>query len=440
MNKKPLSFAGLWNMNFGFLGIQFGWGLQMANMSAIYEYLGANPDQIPILWLAAPLTGLLVQPLIGHLSDLTWTRLGRRRPYFLGGTITASLALAIMPHSETVWMAALLLWMLDFSVNVSMEPFRAFVADILPPEQRAQGYAMQSLFIGLGAVMGSALPWVLSNGLHVSSTSASGTIPDSVRYAFYTGSVVYFLAVMWTVGTTKEYPPHDLEEFRRDRASRVGLGTQAREMWDIFKTIPPTMRQLAWVQLFTWFGLFCMWIYFAVAVARGVFGATDEKSALFTEGVEWGGLCFSMYNGVCLVFSLALIALARKHSARVLHTICLACGAVGLISVAFIGNKYLLLLPMVGVGIAWASIVSMPYAMLAGVLPEEKVGVYMGIFNFFIVIPQIFASLGLGWVMEHLLGNDRMTAVVLGGVSLGLAAILTVRVKVPTVQKIYTPA
>lgn len=391
MNKKPLSFAGLWNMNFGFLGIQFGWGLQMANMSAIYEYLGANPDQIPILWLAAPLTGLLVQPIIGHLSDLTWTRLGRRRPYFLGGTIAASLALAIMPHSETVWMAAILLWMLDFSVNVSMEPFRAFVADILPPEQRGQGYAMQSLFIGLGAVMGSALPWVLSNGFQVASASVDGRIPDSVRYAFYTGSVVYFLAVMWTVATTKEYPPHDLEVFRRERAEKTGLGAQAREMVAIFKTMPVTMRQLAWVQLFTWFGLFCMWIYFAVAVARGVFGATDEKSALFTEGVEWGGVCFSVYNAVCLVFSVALIALA--------------------------------------------SIVSMPYAMLSGVLPEGKIGVYMGIFNFFIVIPQIVASLGLGWVMNNLLGNDRMTAVVLGGVSQGIAALLTLRVRVPVVPQ-----
>ena len=432
MNKKPLSFAGLWNMNFGFLGIQFGWGLQMANMSAIYEYLGANPDQIPILWLAAPLTGLLVQPIIGHLSDLTWTRLGRRRPYFLGGTITASLALAIMPHSEAVWMAAMLLWILDFSVNVSMEPFRAFVADILPPEQRAQGYAMQSLFIGLGAVMGSALPWVLSNGFNVPSTGQSGTIPDSVRYAFYIGSVAYFLAVMWTVSTTKEYPPHDLEAFRRERTARLGWRTQLDEMWTIFRTMPATMKQLAWVQLFTWFGLFCMWIYFSVAVARGVFGATDEKSALFTEGVEWGGVCFSMYNAVCLVFSVALIALAKRHSPKVLHTLALLCGAAGLVSVALIGNKYLLLVPMVGVGIAWASIVSMPYAMLSGALPEDKMGVYMGIFNFFIVIPQIVASLGLGWVMEHWLSNDRMAAVVIGGVSLGIAAVLTLRVRVAT--------
>ncbi len=430
MKKTPLSLAGLWNMNFGFLGIQFGWGLQMANMSAIYEFLGADAGEIPILWLAAPLTGLLVQPVIGHLSDLTWTRLGRRRPYFLGGTIAASLALAVMPHSQAVWMAAVLLWILDFSVNVSMEPFRAFVADILPREQRAQGYAMQSLFIGLGAVLGSGLPWVLTNVFHVASAADGRTIPDSVRYAFYVGSAVYFLAVMWTIATTREYPPQDMEEFRRGRAGRTGLGAQVREMAEIFTRIPQTMRQLAWVQLFTWFGLFCMWIYFAVAVARSIFGAADEKSALFTEGVEWGGVCFAVYNAVCLVFSLALLALTRRIPPKLIHAGCLAAGAAGLISVAFVGDKYLLLLSMAGVGIAWASIVSMPYAMLSGSLPEDKMGVYMGIFNFFIVIPQIIASLGLGWVMEHLLGNDRMLAVLLGGVSLGIAAVLTLRVKV----------
>lgn len=429
MDKKPLSFAGLWNMNFGFLGIQFGWGLQMANMSAIYEFLGANPEQIPILWLAAPLTGLLVQPIIGHMSDLTWTRLGRRRPYFLGGTIVASLALALMPHSHAVWMAAVLLWMLDFSVNVSMEPFRAFVADILPPEQRAQGYAMQSLFIGLGAVMGSGLPWVLTNVFDVASTAPAKTIPDSVRFAFYIGSVVYFVAVMWTVSTTKEYPPHDLEDFRRKRKEGSALGVQIEEMAGIFARMPRTMWQLAAVQLFTWFGLFCMWIYFAVAVAHSVFGATDEKSALFTEGVEWGGVCFSVYNGVCLIFSVALLAMAKRLPPKYIHAICLAAGAIGLISVAFVGDKYLLLLSMVGVGIAWASIVSMPYAMLSGSLPEDKMGVYMGIFNFFIVIPQIAASLGLGWVMEHWLNNNRMSAVLIGGVSIGVAALLTLRVQ-----------
>lgn len=392
MNKKPLSFAGLWNMNFGFLGIQFGWGLQMANMSAIYEFLGANADEIPILWLAAPLTGLLVQPIIGHLSDLTWTRLGRRRPYFLGGTIAATIALAVMPHSTEVWMAALLLWMLDFSVNVSMEPFRAFVADILPPEQRAQGYAMQSLFIGLGAVMGSALPWALTQVFHVTAAADGRAIPDSVRYAFYIGSVVYFLAVMWTVATTKEYPPHDLEAFRRERAGRTGLGAQFREMREIFFNMPRT-------------------------------------TALFTEGVEWGGVCFSVYNGVCLVFSVLLLKLARNFSPKVIHAICLAFGAAGLVSVAFMSDKYMLLVSMVGVGIAWASIVSMPYAMLSGALPEDRMGVYMGIFNFFIVIPQIIASVGLGWVMQHWLGNDRMLAVVVGGVSIGIAAVLTLRVK-----------
>lgn len=430
MNKKALSFAGLWNMNFGFLGIQFGWGLQMANMSAIYEYLGANAAEIPILWLAAPLTGLLVQPIIGHMSDLTWTRLGRRRPYFLGGTVAASLALAFLPHSKTVFMAAMFLWILDFSVNVSMEPFRAFVTDILPAEQRAQGYAMQSLFIGMGAVMGSCLPWVLTHVFAVPPNVQGGSdIPDSVRYAFYIGAVVYFLAVMWTVSTTKEYPPHDLEAFRRERAEGAGFAKQAAEMVAIFKTMPQTMKQLAWVQFFTWFGLFCMWLYFSVAVARNIFGATDEKSALFTQGVEWAGLCSSIYNAVALVFAIALLALARKHSPRAIHTVCLALGGLGLASVGLVENKYALFVCMGGIGVAWASIVSMPYAMLSGCLPENKIGVYMGIFNLFIVIPQIFASLGLGWVMEHYLGNNRMAAIVIGGFSLVLAALLTLRVK-----------
>lgn len=425
---KPVSFGALWNMNFGFLGIQFGWGLQMANMSAIYEFLGANADEIPLLWLAAPLTGILVQPIIGHMSDLTWTRLGRRRPYFLGGTILAVLGLTLMPHSPTVWAAALVLWMMDLGINASMEPFRAFVADLVPPEQRAQGYAMQSLFIGMGAVLGSALPWVLTNGFHVPTDAAGGGIADSVRYAFYLGAAAYAGAILWTVITTRETPPPDVAAFRRASAGRFGPGAQVRELLGLLRVMPRTMRQLAWVQAFTWFGLFCMWIYFAPAVARSVFGATDPQSAEFAAGVEWAGVCFAVYNGVCLVFSFALIALARRYEARWIHFACLLSGALGLASVAMITNPHVLLLSMVGVGVAWASIVSMPYAMLSHALPADKMGVYMGVFNFFISGPQIVASLGLGWVMAHVLGNDRMLAILLGAASLAVAAMLTPRV------------
>ncbi len=430
MHKPRLRFWQIWNMSFGFFGIQFGWGLQMANMSAIYEYLGARADQIPILWLAAPLTGLIVQPIIGHLSDHTWGRLGRRRPYFLIGAILSSLALLLMPNSSTLWMAAGLLWVLDASINISMEPFRAFVADLLPEEQRTRGFAMQSLFIGLGAVIASALPFVLTNWLHVGSADvAPHTIPAPVRFSFFAGAAVFFGAVLWTILTTKEYPPDDLEEFLKAKAVKRGVLDNAREIFRSIGVMPATMRQLAWVQICTWLGLFCMWLYFPVAVARNVFGAPNETSPLYTEGVEWGGLCFAMYSVVCFLFSGALPSLASRLGRKTTHSLCLLCGAVGLLTVAVIHDKWLLLLSMTGVGIAWASTLSMPYVILSGCLPVNKVGIYMGIFNFSIVLPEIAASLGFGWLMSHVLDNNRLAAVVAGSVFLLLAAILMQRVK-----------
>ena len=423
MEKPRLRFGQLWNMNLGFFGIQFGWGLQMANMSAIYEYLGARPDQIPLLWLAAPLTGLIVQPIIGHLSDHTWGRLGRRRPYFLVGAILSSAALLAMPNASALWMAAGLLWMLDASINISMEPFRAFVADLLPEEQRTQGFAMQSLFIGLGAVIASALPWLLTH-LGVSSASVAGhAIPPTVKLSFTVGAAVFLAAVLWTICTTREYPPETSDQ-PEDRSG----SSPVSEILSAIRQMPRTMRQLAPVQLCTWLGLFCMWLYFPVAVAHQVFGASDPRSPLYTEGVEWGGLCFGMYSAVCFVFSFALQPMARALSRRRTHGICLVAGALGLLSVAVIHNKYLLLLSMTGIGIAWASTLSMPYAMLAGSLPAKRVGLYMGIFNFFIVLPEIIASLGFGWVMNHVLGNDRVAAVVCGGGFLLVAALLAQRV------------
>ncbi len=310
MDKPRLGFWQIWNMSFGFLGIQFGWGLQMANMSAIYEYLGAKPDQIPMLWLAAPLTGLIVQPIIGSMSDRTWGPLGRRRPYFLVGAILSSLALILMPNSSTLWMAAGLLWILDACINISMEPFRAFVADMLPEDQRTQGFAMQSLFIGLGAVVASALPWILTNWLGGRlSSPAAGAIPMAVKLSFYVGSAAFLGAVLWTIVTHPRVPARGHERVpaprrRRGSGSRAPLARSSRRS----AHMPETMRRLAPVQMCTWFGLFCMWLYFPVAVARNVFGAPDETSPLYKSGVEWAGLCFAMYSAVCFAFSFVLPA------------------------------------------------------------------------------------------------------------------------------------
>ena len=436
----PTRFLTIWNMSFGFLGIQFGWALQMANMSAIYEYLGARADQIPMLWLAAPLTGLIVQPIIGHLSDNTWSpRLGRRRPFFLVGAILSSIALLAMPQSSALWMAAGLLWILDASINISMEPFRAFVADLLPPADRTRGFAMQSLFIGLGAVIASAMPWMLTNWFGV-GPSAPGTIPTTVRLSFYVGSAAFFGAVLYTILTTKEHPPENLEEFRRRKQQSAGVSASAREIVKAVREMPVTMRQLAFVQLATWLGLFCMWLYFPVAVARNVFGAPDQNSPLYQQGVEWAGVCFGAYSAVCFAFSFVLPSIARTLGRTRAHAFCLVCGAAGLLSVTAIHEPKLLLLSMAGVGIAWASILSMPYAILAGSLPREKTGVYMGIFNFFIVIPEIVASLGFGWVMSHVLDNNRLSAVVAGGVFLFLAALLVWRVRDPSEAPVPAPA
>jgi maltose/moltooligosaccharide transporter len=434
MNRPRRSSWQIFNMSVGFFGIQFGWGLQMANMSAIYEYLGAKADQIPMLWLAAPLTGLIVQPLIGHASDNTWGRLGRRRPYFLTGAILSSLALILMPRCSALWMAAGLLWILDASINISMEPFRAFVADILPEEQRTSGFAMQSVLIGAGAILASALPYLLDKFGLVAAGGGDHAIPATVRISFYMGAAAFFGAVLWTILTTREYPPDDMASFlaAKQESARLGffgrLAQATAEIGDAIGKMPRVMRQLALVQLMSWLGLFCMWLYFPVAVAHNVFGASDPSSPAYTRGIAWGGLVFGMYSAVCFVFSFFLPALAARLGRKHTHSLCLCCGALGLVSVVAIHNQYLLLLSMTGVGIAWASILAMPYSVLAGALPPGRTGVYMGIFNFFIVLPEITASLGFGWVMNHLLHNNRMAAVVAGGVFLFIAALLMQRV------------
>ena len=410
-------------MSFGFFGIQFGWGLQMGNMSAIYEYLGASESELPLLWLAAPLTGLVVQPIIGHMSDRTWGPLGRRRPYFLTGALLASLALLAMPHSSALWMAAGLLWVLDASVNVSMEPFRAFVADLLPDEQRTVGFAMQSAFIGAGAVIASKLPgWLHDWGISI-STSVTRPIPQTVITAFTVGAVVFFLAVLWTIVTTREYPPEDLEALRRKQSENFG------HIWIAFREMPARMKQLAFVQFFTWMALFCVWIFFSVAVARNIFGATDTHSELYERGMNLARDCFAQYNFVGFIAALVFLWLGRVISAKWIHVVSLLLGGLGLTSVAVIREPWMLLTAFTFVGIAWASILSMPYAMLSSALPPERMGVYMGIFNFFIVIPQIVVAIVLSRVMEHFPQVNRLTAVVFGGVCMLVAGILTLFVR-----------
>jgi maltose/moltooligosaccharide transporter len=420
MQKPRLSFWQIWNMSFGFLGIQFGWGLQLANMSPIYKYLHAEESQLPYLWLAGPITGLLIQPIIGSMSDRTWNRLGRRRPYFLVGAILASIALFFMPDSSVLWMAAGLLWILDASINITMEPFRAFVADKLPEEQRTLGFVMQSFFIGIGQTLANALPYLFT-ALGVVGVMASG-IPLSVEYSFKIGAIVFLAAVLWTVLTTKEYPPEDMEAFERLKREHKGIGAGFAEIASSLAQMPATMKQLAVVQFFTWFALPCMWQFFGIAIARHVFGAPNEQSPLFAEGTEWGGLCFAAYNVVCFLLAFMLPWLARKTSRKTVHMIALICGGIGLISVLFISNKWMLFVSMAGVGIAWASILSMPYVMLSTAVPATRMGVYMGVFNLFIVIPQIVMSLIVPRIYYSVLGGDPRNAVVLGGVSLLIAA------------------
>jgi maltose/moltooligosaccharide transporter len=427
MTKPPLSFWQIWNMSFGFLGIQFGWGLQMANMSPIYKYLGASDDQIPLLWLAAPLTGLIVQPIIGALSDRTWGPLGRRRPYFLVGALLSSAALIAMPNSSTLWMAAGLLWILDASINISMEPFRAFVADKLPDAQRTKGFAMQSFFIGVGAVIAGMMPWILTNLFDVSSdTSAANAIPLNVKLSFYIGAAVFLCAVLWTVFTAQEYPPEDLEAFRRQQKERSDFAHMLREIPDALRTMPKIMKQLAAVQFFTWLGLFSMWLHFSNAVPL-IFGATSIESPLFKAGAEWAGVCYAAKDAVTFIAAFFLIAAARTLDRRRIHGIALTLGAIGLLSVGFIHGeeqKMYLLLAMALGGIAWASILAMPYAILAGGLPAERMGVYMGIFNFFIVLPEILAALTFGPLVKAALGGNLVHAVMAGGVFMLIAAVL----------------
>jgi len=436
-NKPKLTFWQIWNMSFGFLGIQFGWGLQMANMSPIYKYLGADEANLPYLWLAGPLTGLLVQPIVGAMSDRTWTKLGRRRPYFLVGAILASICLILMPNSSAVWMAAGLLWIMDASINITMEPFRAFVGDKLPEEQRTTGFVMQSFFIGIGQTLANALPFILT-ALGIVGIMSSG-IPYSTLIAFIVGAICFLGAVLWTVFSSTEYPPEDLEEFERKKREGNLVGTIFKEIGEALREMPATMKQLAVVQFFTWFALPCMWQFYGLMAARHVFGATDEKSPLFQQGTEWGGLSFAVYNVVCFLVAFAIPPIAEKIGRKGVHIVCLLCGGLGLLSTYFAaGSPYFLWIGMAGVGIAWASILSMPYVILAGAIKSERMGVYMGVFNLFIVIPQVVMSFVTPQIYESILGKNPLNVVMLGGVMLLIAAVSVLIVKDVGEQKIET--
>ena len=488
--RPTLSFWQIWNMCFGFLGLQFGFALQNANVSRIFQTLDASLDAIPALWIAAPLTGLLVQPLIGYFSDRTWTRLGRRRPYFLVGALLASLALLAMPRSPTLWVAAGLLWILDASINVSMEPFRAFVGDQLAPKQRPSGYSMQSFFIGIGAIVASMLPWLLAHvGVSNEGTAASG-VPDTVRYAFDLGAVVLFLAILWTVVTTREYPPEQLRQFE-DPATAAAAAAQPQPLsWQrrngviwaasglvlllivryrnldrqlyligagsliwglaliaysasrgagVFATImrdvqcmPHAMRRLAPVQFFSWVALFAMWIYTTSAVAQVHFHAVDSTSTAFNEGANWVGVLFGAYNGFAALAAVVIPFMVRRFGLRLSHLVNVWLGGVGLLSMQFIHDPDWLLLSMLGVGFAWASILSLPYALLSDSVPAEKMGLYMGIFNFFIVIPQLVAASVLGFLLKQFFHGQPIHALSLGGVCFLIAGVLALRVPQPS--------
>ncbi len=571
--KPKMSFWQIFNMSFGFLGIQFGFELQNSNVSRIFETLGANKDDIPILWIAAPLTGLLVQPIIGYLSDRTWHPFwGRRRPYFFIGAVLSTLALFVMPNSSALWIAGSMLWILDASINISMEPFRAFVGDKLNSKQRTSGFAMQSFFIGVGSVIAALLPWIFTNWFSISNTAAAGHIPDSVKYSFYFGGIAFFGAVMYTVFTTKEFPPESLEAFKKEKRETT-FKDGLKETFGGILHMPKTMKQLAIVQFFTWFALFAMWIYSTNAVTANKYNmkvdqalvttmeqnikstldtlkdkkaikelkslqvdinevhkyrgnqnpttisvnlankfanegivkegtvldlmkntlnlekSTDdatknlreefekrEKQILendpnknyispasfahfmslasknnlipdslkkgmseigilknvqqeFNNGADWLSVCSSVRNGVAAIFAFIIPLIAFRTNRKITHMICLIIGGLGLISIYFISNPTLIIVSMGMVGVAWASILSMPYAMLANALPSNKMGYFMGVFNFFIVIPQIVAASILGFFTMKVFHANTLNTIVLGGISMIIAGVLTLIVK-----------
>lgn len=411
-------------MSIGFFGIQFGFALQNGNASRILSTFGAEVEHLSLFWLAAPLTGMIVQPIIGHYSDHTWTRLGRRRPYFLAGAILASIALLFMPNADILvnilpplYVGAGILMIMDASFNVSMEPFRALVADLLPSDQRTLGFSVQTILIGLGAVIGSWLPYVFAEYFDIAKTAAAGEVPFNVTLSFYVGAIVFLLTIVWTVVTTKEYPP---EKYHVDQPPNKGL----IQIFSDFSGMPKAMRQLGFVQFFSWFALFSMWVFSTPAIATHIYHVpiSDNTSVTYQDAANWVGIIFGVYNGVSALYAFALPFIALKLGRKMTHALSLMAGGVGLISIYFIQDPSLLIVSMIGVGMAWASILAMPYAILAGSIPPFKMGVYMGIFNFFITFPQIVNGLIGGSIVKHVFDSQPIYSLVMAGVFLIVGA------------------
>ncbi len=440
MEKRKLGFWEIWNMSFGFLGIQMGFALQNANASRILLIFGADVHELSWFWIIAPLMGLIVQPIIGHYSDNTWSRFGRRKPYFLVGAILASVGLILMPQADifiaflpALWVGAGMLMIMDASFNIAMEPFRALVADNLRTDQRTLGFSVQTALIGAGAVVGSVLPYILSNWLDVPNTATEGAVPSHLIWSFIAGALIIVTTILITIFTTKEYSPEELDNFGRLQGIEPEPVKEAKitDIFSDFKKMPETMRQLSWVQFFSWFGLFGMWVFTVPAIAHHIYGLPmdDTNSQAFSNAGDWVGILFGIYNLVSAIFAFCLPFIAKRVGRKLTHTISLLIGGVSLISIYFMPDQYWVILPMVGVGIAWASILAMPYAILAGSIPPRKMGVYMGIFNFFIVMPQIINAIIGGPIVKYFYNGNAIYAIVTSGVAFIIAAILVVKVK-----------
>ncbi|MBI6117764.1 MFS transporter [Salegentibacter maritimus] len=439
MQKRRLNFWEIWNMSFGFLGIQMGFALQNANASRILQIFGADIHELSWFWLVAPVTGLIVQPIIGYYSDRTWTSLGRRRPFFLTGAILAGIGLILMPNADwfiailpSLWVGAGMLFIMDASFNIAMEPFRALVADKLPSDQRTLGFSVQTVLIGIGAVIGSWLPYVLANWFDISNRAVIGEVPLNLLLSFVIGAAILVGSILVTVITTKEYSPEELEKMD-DHIEEPVDEKEKSSLLDIFSDfakMPHTMRQLSWVQFFSWFGLFGMWVFSTPAIAHHIYGLplSDNSSEIYQDAGDWVGVLFGVYNAVSAVFAFFLPAIALKIGRKNTHIVSLFIGALGMLSIYIMPNEYWLLLSMVGIGIGWASILAMPYAILAGSIPAKKMGVYMGIFNFFIVIPQIVNALVGGLMVKYLYDGNPIYALVTSGIAFLIAAILTFRI------------
>lgn len=440
MEKRKLSFLEIWNMSFGFLGIQMGFALQNANASRILQIFGADVHELSWFWIIAPLMGLIVQPIIGHYSDNTWGRFGRRKPFFLVGALLASVGLILMPQADifialmpALWVGAGMLMIMDASFNIAMEPFRALVADNLRTDQRTMGFSVQTALIGFGAVVGSWLPYALTNWFGIPNTASEGGVPQNLIWSFIIGAVVLVLTILVTVFTTKEYSPEELDSF--DKAEGVELESvkesKLADIFSDFRKMPETMRQLSWVQFFSWFGLFGMWVFTTPAIAHHIYGLPleDTKSQAYQDAGDWVGILFGVYNFVSALFAFCLPFIAKKIGRKLTHTVSLLIGGISLMAIYIVPDQYWAIVPMIGVGIAWASILAMPYAILAGSIAPRKMGVYMGIFNFFIVIPQIVNALIGGPIVKYLYNGNAIYALITSGVSFIIAALLVVKVK-----------